>query len=228
MSNRTFNDRLYSHEKKPVAIFAEATFGASGAVTLSATHSKGVKSITKVDTAGCYVIHLNDMFQRLISLQAMFELVTGPPTGPLVQVLDAAVDKCGYGYVIVDTLAATNAIIIHGVTFTAVVSGATGNQFDLGASDAAAVTNLVAKINANATLIAAGITAFQIQAIGRFVVKSKQPRMYWSATATRFVLSPTAFLTNPGLMVQCLGDALTAEAPASGEKVYVELKLADL
>jgi hypothetical protein len=227
MANKMFNDRLYSYEKKPVSIFAEATFGASGAVTLSATHSKGVKSITKVDTAGCYVIHLNDKFQRLMAIQAMFELVTGPPTGPLLQVLDAAVDKCGYGYVIVDTLVATNAITIDGVAFAAVDSGPTGNQFDLGSSDAEAVTNLVAVINANATLIAAGITAVQIQGAARFVVKSRQPRTYWSATATRFVLSPTTYLVAPGLMVQCLGDALTAEAPASGEKVYLEMKLSD-
>jgi hypothetical protein len=227
MANKMFNDRLYSYEKKPVSIFAEATFGASGAVTLSAAHSKGVKSITKVDTAGCYLIHLQDQFQRLMSLQALFELVTGPPTGPLLHLLDAAVDKCGYGYVIADTLVATNAFTVYGVTFTCVASGATGDQFNVGASDAAAVTNLVAVINANATLIAAGVTAVQIQAAARFVIKSKQPRTYWSATAVRFVLSPTAFLTNPGLMVQCLGDALTAEAPASGEKVYIELKLSD-
>jgi hypothetical protein len=58
-------------------------------------------------------------------------------------------------------------------------------------------------------------------------VKSNQPRVYWTATATRFVLSPTAVLVNPGLMIQCLGDALTAEAPASGEKAYLKIELSD-
>jgi len=227
MANKWFNSAQYSYEKKPVALWGEITFGSSGAATLVSGHNKGIKSITKVDTTGCYVIHLQDTFQRLMFLKAIFELVTGPPTGPILQLLDAAVDKLGYGYVIADTLVATNYIKIHGVTFTAVDSGPTGNQFDLGSSDAEAVTNLVAVINANATLIAAGVTAVQIQGAARFVVKSRQPRMYWSATATRFVLSPTGFLTNPGLMVQFLGDALTAEAPASGEKAYLELVLSD-
>ena len=220
MANKWFNSAQYSYEKKPVALWAEMTFGASGAVTLTAGRYKGIASITKVDTTGCYVIHLQDKFQRLMAAKAMFELVTGPPTGPLLQLLDTAVDKCGYGFVLAASVVATNVFTVYGVTFTA------DTDFAVGVSDAATVTNLVAAINADATLIAAGVTAVQIQGAARFVVQSRQPRTYWSASAT-FTLSPTTYLTNPGIMIQCLGDALTAEAPASGEKAYLELILSD-
>lgn len=56
------------------------------------------------------------------------------------------------GTITAATVVATNTVTINNVTFTAVASGATGNQFNLGASDAAAMDNLATVINANTDL----------------------------------------------------------------------------
>ena len=58
------------------------------------------------------------------------------------------------------TVIATDAVSINGVTFTAVASGATGDQFNVGASDALTAANLAAAINASATeLVSEHVTA---------------------------------------------------------------------
>lgn len=55
---------------------------------------------------------------------------------------------------------ATDAITINGVTFTAVASGATGNQWNIGADDDEDCENLAAAINASATaLVSNHVTA---------------------------------------------------------------------
>lgn len=51
---------------------------------------------------------------------------------------------------------ATDAVVINGVTFTCVASGATGNQFNVGASDALTMAALAAAINASVTAKIAG------------------------------------------------------------------------
>lgn len=53
--------------------------------------------------------------------------------------------------------AATNTVTICGVVFTAVASGATGNQFNVGAALTDSITNLVNAINASTTTVAAGV-----------------------------------------------------------------------
>lgn len=55
-----------------------------------------------------------------------------------------------------DTVIATDAISINGVSFTAVASGATGNQFNVGADDAETAVNLAASINASVTALVDG------------------------------------------------------------------------
>lgn len=55
-----------------------------------------------------------------------------------------------------NTVIATDAVSVNGVTFTAVASGATGNQFNVGVSDTATATNLAAAINASVTALVAG------------------------------------------------------------------------
>jgi phage tail sheath gpL-like len=54
------------------------------------------------------------------------------------------------------TVIATDAITINGVTFTAVASGATGNQFNVGATDTDTAVNLAAAINASVTALVSG------------------------------------------------------------------------
>lgn len=47
---------------------------------------------------------------------------------------------------------ATDTVTVNGITFTAVASGATGNQYNIGADDTATAVNLAAALNANTTL----------------------------------------------------------------------------
>ncbi len=47
------------------------------------------------------------------------------------------------------TAVATNTVVVNGYTFTAVASGATAAQFNLGADDTAAMASLAAQINAS-------------------------------------------------------------------------------
>jgi|SRR6478672_2013306 len=59
-----------------------------------------------------------------------------------------------------NTVIATDAVTINGVTFTAVASGATGNQFNVGISDTATAANLAASINAsNSSLVSDYVSA---------------------------------------------------------------------
>lgn len=55
-----------------VDLFARATFGASGAVTVDATQSKGIKSIAKNST-GDYTITLADGYQKLLAVKHAFD-----------------------------------------------------------------------------------------------------------------------------------------------------------
>lgn len=51
---------------------------------------------------------------------------------------------------------ADDTVIINGVTFTAKASGATGNQFNIGADATASAANLAAAINASVTALVSG------------------------------------------------------------------------
>lgn len=55
------------------------------------------------------------------------------------------------------SVVATNSCSINGVTFTAVASGATGNQFNVGGNDTITAANLAAAINASATALVTGV-----------------------------------------------------------------------
>lgn len=63
-----------------------------------------------------------------------------------------AADKAS-GTFTLDTVIATDAVSINGVTFTGVASGATGNQFNIGADDDETAENLAAAINASASAL---------------------------------------------------------------------------
>jgi hypothetical protein len=77
MANRQFTQFRYSLEKKIVDLFADVTFGSSGAPTLVKAKSKGVKSITRT-SAGLYVITLQDSYKRLLMMKAIFINATAP------------------------------------------------------------------------------------------------------------------------------------------------------
>lgn len=60
------------------------------------------------------------------------------------------------GTLIFNTVIATDAFVVNDVTFTAVASGATGNQFNVGASDTETAVNAAAAINASVTALVSG------------------------------------------------------------------------
>lgn len=66
------------------------------------------------------------------------------------------------GTLTLTSVVATNTFAINGVTFTAVASGATGNQFNVGVSDTLTAASAAAAINASASALVsgkAGVTA---------------------------------------------------------------------
>jgi phage tail sheath gpL-like len=75
---------------------------------------------------------------------------------------------------------ATDAVKINGVTFTCVASGATGDQFNVGADDTATAVALAAAINASVTALVSGyVTA--TSALGVVTVTAAQPGLLGNA-----------------------------------------------
>lgn len=56
------------------------------------------------------------------------------------------------GTITLSSHVATNTVTVNGIAFTCMASGATGDQYNVGADDTATAVNLVAAINANTTL----------------------------------------------------------------------------
>lgn len=83
MANRQFRSQFqYGMEGMVVELFLHATFAGSGAVTLDATNSKGIASITKEATAGQYTIVLQDSYNKLLGLSHIQLLASGDPAAP--------------------------------------------------------------------------------------------------------------------------------------------------
>lgn len=80
--------------------------------------------------------------------------VTGSPPSVVAYVEQEATRASGT--FTLTSVVATDASSINGVTFTAVASGATGNQFNVGANDTETAVNLAASINASVTALVAG------------------------------------------------------------------------
>jgi phage tail sheath gpL-like len=74
--------------------------------------------------------------------------------GSLVSTIDDGNEAAASGtFTFSGASTAGDTILINGVTFTAVASGATGNQFNVGASASAQATNLASAINGSATAL---------------------------------------------------------------------------
>jgi hypothetical protein len=67
---------------------------------------------------------------------------------------------------------ATDTVTVNGITFTAVASGATGNQYNIGGSDTITGDNLAAALNANVTLAAMILAS---NALGVVTISSLHP-----------------------------------------------------
>jgi hypothetical protein len=94
--------------------------------------------------------------QRLINF--LSSVTTGTELGPSGSAPSVAISIEGQavaasGTFILDTVIATDAISINGVSFTCVASGATGNQFNVGLDDEETAANMAASINASSTAL---------------------------------------------------------------------------
>lgn len=94
------------------------------------------------------------------------------------------------------SVVATNSFVINGVTFTAVASGASGNQFNVGLTDAATAINAAAAVNASNTTLIQG---------------------YVSASADTGVVTITAY--DPGQAGNCITLAGGTHITASGARL---------
>lgn len=98
------------------------------------------------------------------------------PTGsaPSIAVSIEGQATAASGTFTLNTVIATDAISINGVTFTCVASGATGNQFNVGADDDETAENMAAAINASATaLVSTQVTASASAAVVTITAKIK-------------------------------------------------------
>lgn len=94
---------------------------------------------------------------------------------------------------------ATDAISINGVTFTCVASGATGNQFNVGADDAATAANLAAAINASVTALVAGyVTAAVTSSIATPAVVTVYSTFYGIAGNQTLIASADSTIVASG------------------------------
>jgi phage tail sheath gpL-like len=94
------------------------------------------------------------------------------------------------------SMVATNTVTINGVVFTCVASGATGNQFNVGGTDALTATALAAAINASVTALVVNVV---------------------TAAAVGAVVTVTA--VDPGLVGNSITIANSANGTASGARL---------
>lgn len=85
-----------------------------------------------------------------LKLMKWMKGVVSGMNGGVVTVLAGAVKASGTATLV--SVVATDSITIAGTTLTAVASGATSAQFNVGANDTATAANLAAAINANTAL----------------------------------------------------------------------------
>lgn len=80
--------------------------------------------------------------------------------------VDVASVKASGTFTFSGVTTANDTVLINGVTFTAVASGATGNQWNNGATASDSATNLAAAINASVTALVSGyVTASSVAGV---------------------------------------------------------------
>lgn len=102
MANRWFTQWLWSLEKNPAQLWASVSFGASGAPTLDALNSKGIRSISRV-TTGKYLVTFGvsggnattDIYKDLYFVGKKFKVSTGNPAAPHMYVVSQSVSTTG-------------------------------------------------------------------------------------------------------------------------------------
>lgn len=103
------------------------------------------------------------------------------------------------GTFVFDTVIATDVFVINGVSFTAVASGATANQFNVGADDTETAVNAAASVNASVTALVAGyVTAAGAAGLTTTGVVTVTSAFYGLAGNQTTISTPDATITASG------------------------------
>lgn len=131
----------------------------------------------------------------------------GTPPTVTVSAYDAGDYATGsFGLV---SVVATDAVSINSVSFTAVNSGATGNQFNVGADDDETAINLAAAINASSTALVQGCVE----------AEAVEDVVYLTASAPGLIGNQTA-IASADVTIIASAARLTGGGDDSDEKVY--------
>lgn len=107
---------------------------------------------------------INSQFSKIIQPQGLIDLVADISSGLRNASIQTTIDDgnavIASGTIIFSGVGqAADTILINGVTFTAVASGATGNQWNVAGTAALSAANLAAAINASATALVSGVVS---------------------------------------------------------------------
>jgi hypothetical protein len=78
MAARRFEQFQLSLEKKVVSLWGKVAIGSTGAPTINAAQSQGIKSITR-NSAGNYTVTLQNTYQRILFFDVAIVLASGAP-----------------------------------------------------------------------------------------------------------------------------------------------------
>lgn len=118
MANRWFNQFAYSLEKAKVFLYLKAAIGSTGAVTIDATGSKGITSITR-NSAGRYTVVFQDTYVSFLGMMPTVVESAATPTVCSVAVVSETV-----------ATAATKNLVFQCADFAgAAVDPASGSSF---------------------------------------------------------------------------------------------------
>lgn len=138
--------------------------------------------------------------------------VKGSPPSVVSSIESYAVQASGT--FVLTSVIATDAVSINGVTFTAVASGATGNQFNVGVNDNATAANLAAAINGSVTALVAGyVTAAK-------TTTTASPATVTVSSTNYGIYGNQTLIASADATIVASGAALTGGVVDSGAKTY--------
>jgi len=126
-------------------------------LTITDAGKAGAGTTSAVDIAAVYLKIGSPKDQSIRLQRYVSDLVARGRDGSIAMQIQNGDAVAAAGTLTLALVVATDTCIINGVTFTCVVSGAAGNQFNVGGTDTISATNLRAAINASVTAGVAGL-----------------------------------------------------------------------
>ncbi len=139
-----------------------------GVLKLKLTSARDAATLTSTfETAGGNHAIAQRILNFVNSLQTGTEGAqgAGAPPSIAISIQDNQVQATG-SVIFSGAATANDTVLLNGVTFTAVASGATGNQFNTGSTLTQSAANLAATINASVTALIAGYVTAVIPVAG--------------------------------------------------------------